>query len=403
MGWLKGLLWRLLSPRADLGQLATSEARELPGRRLRARDLLLNPPLVAGAVVVLALFQLVLFGPLWAPENPYVSGQHIVPHYDVSRGESVQPPLPPSEEHPLGTDRWGNDLLSLLMHGARNTLVACAFITTVRVLLGLVLGALAGWSEGRTADRVVMGLIGVIAAVPTLIGSMVLIYALDIRRGLPVFIFALSAAGWTEIAQYVRSEFLLLRKAPYIEGARTVGLGSFAIAVRHVLPNVVPQLLVIGFLEMAAVMMLLGELGFIGVYIGGGSRITIETGAFTPDIATLVEVPEWGAMLADGYRWLRSKPFVIMPPAFAFFVSVVGFNALGEGLRRLVEKNSLNTAFLLRKRMLLVIGVLILSTVFVMNNTGPAPWFAKVASAFSGERALQHVRALTAMRGRGPG
>ncbi len=402
MSWLKGLLWSVLSPRADLGHLASPDTPEHPHRRLDPRDLL-SPPFVVGTLTVLGLFALVLFGPLWAPENPYVSGQHIVPHYDVSRGERVQPPLAPSREYPLGTDRWGNDLLSLLMHGARNTLVACAFITTVRVLLGMVLGAWAGWGEGTTVDRLVMGLIGVTTAVPTLVSSMVLIYALDIRRGLPVFIVALSAVGWTEIAQYVRSEFLLLRKAPYIEGARTVGLSGFAIAVRHVLPNVVPQMLVVAFLEMAAVMMLLGELGFIGVYIGGGSRIEVDTGAFTPEMATLIEVPEWGAMLADGYRWLRSKPFVIMPPALAFFVAVVGFNALGEGLRRLVEARSLNTAFLLRKRMMLVIGGLLLATVFVMNNTGPAPWFAKVAGAFSGERALAHVRALSAMAGRGPG
>jgi peptide/nickel transport system permease protein len=400
---LRALAWRLLDPRAGLRHLATPVPRQLPRGRLRLGDLVGNPPLVLGSVIVFALFLLVLFGPAWAPENPYVSGQHIVPHYDVSRGESVQPPLPPSAEYPLGTDRWGNDLLSMLMHGARNTLVACVLVTVVRLLVGLLLGAAAGWREGTGFDRAVMGLVGVMAAVPTLISSMIVIYALDIRRGLPVFVVALAAVGWTEIAQYVRGEFMVLRKAPYVEGARTVGLGGLGIAVRHLLPNVVPQLLVIAFLEMAAVMMLLGELGFIGVYIGGGSRISVDTGAFNPEIATLIEVPEWGAMLADGYRWLRSKPFVVMPPAFAFFVSVLGMNALGEGLRRLVEKRSLNTAFLLRKRMLLVFGALALASVFVMNHTGPAPWFARVAGTFSGEGALAHAQALSAMQGRGPG
>jgi peptide/nickel transport system permease protein len=400
---LRGIIWRLLNPRVDLSQLSLHQVQQLPRGRLRASDVLRNPPLLVGAAIVFALFVLVLLGPAWAPENPYVSGQHIVPHYDVSRGESVQPPLPPSAEYPLGTDRWGNDLLSLLMHGARNTLVACALVTLVRVLLGLLLGALAGWREGTSLDRTIMGLVGVMAAVPTLVSSMILIYALDIRRGLPVFVVALSVAGWTEIAQYVRGEFMLLRKAPYVEGARTVGLGGLGIAVRHLLPNVVPQLLVIAFLEMAAVMMLLGELGFIGVYIGGGSRISVETGAFNPEIATLIEVPEWGAMLADGYRWLRSKPFVVMPPAFAFFVSVLGMNALGEGLRRLVEKRSLNTGFLLRKRTLLGIGVLAVASILVMNRTGPAPWFARVAGTFDGNRTLAHVRTLSELQGRGPG
>lgn len=396
-------LLRLVNPRADLNDLPLGAIPQTRARgRLGARDFF-SLPLVLGGLVVLGLFLLVLLGPVWAPENPYVSGQHIVPHYDVKLGETIRPPLPPSDEHILGTDRWGNDLLSLLMHGARNTLIACAFITMVRVLLGLALGAVSGWNEGKLSDRVVMGLIGAITSVPTLISSMVLIYALDIRRGLPVFIVALALVGWTEIAQYIRSEFLILRKASYIEGARSVGLGGFAVAVRHVLPNVVPQLLVISFLEMAAVMMLLGELGFIGVYIGGGSRISVETDPFVFEFRTLIEVPEWGAMLADGYRWLRARPFVIMPPAAAFFVSVVGFNALGEGLRRLVEKKSLNTAFLLRKWMFLVVAVLVLATVFIVNTTGPAPWFAKVAGAFSGDHAYEHVEALAEMAGRGIG
>jgi ABC-type dipeptide/oligopeptide/nickel transport system permease subunit len=402
---LKRTLWRFLNPRSNLGNVPHSTERP-QGRvhgRLRARDVVTNLPLMMGALVVLGLFLLVLFGPLWAPENPYVSGQHIVPHYDVQQRETVSPPLAPSPDYPLGTDRWGNDLLSLLMHGARNTLVACSFITMVRVLLGLFLGGIAGWNEGRPSDQIVMGLIGVTTSVPTLISSMILIYALDIRRGLPVFIVALSAIGWTEIAQYIRSEFLVLRKAPYIEGARATGLDGLAIAVRHVLPNVLPQLLVISFLEMAAVMMILGELGFVGVYIGGGSRISVETDPFVFEFRTLIEVPEWGAMLADGYRWLRARPFVIMPPAVAFFVSVVGFNALGEGLRRLVEHSALSTAFLLRKRMLTVVAALVLATVFIMNNTGPAPWFAKVASAFNGELAYEHVQALAAMEGRGAG
>lgn len=407
---LAELLRALLDPRARLDRLhRTSDGEDHLGqptgarRRLGVRDVVLNPPLVLGLAVVVGLLLVVMFGPVWAPTNPYIAAQHLVPHYDVERGEYISPPLAPSAEFPLGTDRWGNDLLSMLMHGARNTLVACAFITMARVGLGLTLGGIAGWNEGQTSDRVVMGAIGVITSLPTLISSIVLIYALGIRKGLPVFIVALSAVGWTEIAQYVRSEFLVLRKRPFIEGARAVGLRGLGVAVRHVLPNILPQLLVIASLEMGAVMMLLGELGFVGVYIGGGSRIAVETDPFQFEFFTLVEVPEWGAMLADGFRWLRSRPFVVWPPALAFFVSVVGFNALGEGLRRLIEKGAISTAFLMRKEMLLVVIVLSMATVFVIQTTGPAPWFSRVAQAFSGEMANEHIQALAAMEGRGVG
>ena len=408
MKWLRNLLSWILNPRIELSNMpisttsANSRSEEPGGKRsqLTWRDILFNLPLMLGILIVLVLFLVVLFGPIWAPKNPYIAGQHIVPHYDQEKGEFIRPPLEPSEEFPLGTDRWGTDLLSLLLHGARNTLIASAFITMIRLILGIVLGGYAGWNDGQASDRFIMSGIGVITSVPMLISSMILIFALDIRKGLSTFIIALSVIGWTEIAQYIRSEFLVLRKLPFIEGAHSIGARNLQVAVRHILPNILPQLLVITFLEMGAVLMLLGELGFVGVYIGGGQQIAIVELMAPTEIFTLAEVPEWGAMLADGYVWLRSKPFVVAPPAFAFFISIIGFTSLGEGLRRLVEKRSLNTAFLLRKRMLLVIGSLTLATIFIMNNTGAAPWFSKVAQAFNGEEAVAHIEALSAMDGR---
>lgn len=412
---LKEITGRILNPRSRLeGENGFSKAversleaeygsTEVPaysrgGPPLKA--VFTNTPLVIGVVIVLFLFGLVLFGPVWSPQNPYIAGQRIVPHFDRDSGEFIRPPLEPSAEFPFGTDQWGADILSMLMHGARNTLVAGAFITMLRVLLGVVLGAAAGWNEGTNIDRAVMGVLGLITSLPILIVAIIFIYALDIRRGLLVFIIALSFIGWTEIAQYVRGEILVLRKMPYIEGARATGLTNIQIVVRHILPNVLPYLLVITFLEMGAVLMLLGELGFVGVYIGGGSRIDLTEPLGPPAIFTLPDVPEWGAMIADGFRWLRSKPWVVMPPAVAFFIAVAGFNMLGEGLRRLIERYSLNTGFLLQKRMLLFVGGLTLATVFIMNNTGAAPWFARVAAAFSGDTVFEHVEILAGMDGR---
>lgn len=412
MNIFQRILSALLDPRADLHDLSMlsqhsddSQGEAPAGMRtgVNLRSVVTNLPLMLGALIVLGLFLLVLFGPVWAPMNPYIAGEHIAPHYDFEAEEFIRPPLAPSEDYPLGTDQWGSDLLSMLLHGARNTLIACAFITMVRVILGVLFGGIAGWNEGKTSDQIVMGTIGVLNAVPMLISSMLLIYALDIRRGLPVFIIALSAIGWTEIAQYIRSEFIILRKQPYIEGAQAIGLTGLSTAVRHVLPNIIPQLIVITCLEMGAVMMLLGELGFVGVYIGGGSRISIEVDAMQFQIYSLADVPEWGAMLAEGFRYLRSKPFVVAPPAMAFFISVFGFNTLGEGLRQLFEYSSINTSFLLKKRMLLIVAGLTAATVFIMNRTGPAPWFDRVAQAFNGERAYEHVAALAAMDGRGVG
>ncbi|MEJ2011193.1 MAG: ABC transporter permease subunit [Anaerolineales bacterium] len=390
---------------ADDGQIPDVQGKVRKGV---LRIMISNPPLLIGSVIVLALFLVTLFGPAWAPQNPYLTSQPISRYYDTAQRVLIDPPLPPSPEFPLGTDRWGIDLLSLLLHGARNTLVACLFIASVRILLGVLIGGIAGWNEGRFVDQLSMGAVGVVTAVPALISSVFLIFALDIRRGLVTFILALSIVGWTEIAQYIRGEFLVLRKMPYIEGARASGMGAFSIAVRQVLPNLLPNLLVLGFLEMGAVMMLLGELGFIGVYIGGGSRVGVDVAVntaagFRQQVFQLIEVPEWGAMLAEGFRFLRSKPFVVFPPAIAFFVAVVGFNTFGDGLRRHIETYGLNTGALLRKRSLLFFAAVGAATVFVINRTGPAPWFERVAHAFQGERALEQARSLAALEGRGHG
>ena len=418
MGILRDVANRLLDPRSRLDKLYTTaeETEEGPlgsapagaRGRLRPRDVATNFPLIVGSIIVLGLFLLAVFGPVWAPKNPYITGEHIVPHWDRELEQFVTPPLPPSAEYPMGTDRWGNDLQSLMMHGARNTLVACAFITMMRLILGLVLGGLAGWNEGKAFDQIIMGIVVVITSVPMLISSIILIFALDIRKGLPVFIIALSIIGWAEIAQYTRSEFLVLRKRPYIEGARATGLNGLQTAVRHVLPNVLPTLLVITFLEMGAVMLLLGELGFLGVFIGGGSSIAMAADPYSFDAVTMVgvgvpDVPEWGAILAEGFRLLRWRPFVVVPPAMAFFIAVLGFNSLGEGLRRLIEQSGVSTGFLLSRRMVLVVGAITLATIFIMSNTGPAPWFTKVAESYDGELAHIHVQNLAEMDGRAAG
>jgi ABC-type dipeptide/oligopeptide/nickel transport system permease subunit len=398
MPFLLTLVQRLLNPRPDFSHLNRKQSEGIKARldhHFLIRHVLFNVPLMVGGLIVLALFLTVLFGPLWAPENPYVTGQSTITFED---GELLAPPFPPSEEYPLGTDPRGKDLLSLILYGARNTLVACTLITLTRVLAGLGLGALAGWHSGKLFDRLVMGAISLTTALPILLSSMILIYALNIRRGLIVFIIAMSVVGWAEIAQYIRSEFIVLREKPFIEGARTIGLTGLGVAIRHVLPNVLPQLIVISLLEMSAVLMLLGELGFIGVYIGGGTLTT----DFDDSAVSFSDIPEWGVLMADARQWAQAKPWMVFYPALAFFVSVLGFNALAEGLRQLIDQAAINTAFLLHKRTLLVVAAVAALTVYAVNNVGPAPVYANLANQFDGQAAYQHLQALTVTEGRGP-
>lgn len=391
---LREFICCLLNPRADLSRLSRSlsvpprgageKTDEMPKRRVRLRHVLLNLPLLVGGVVVLVLFVGVLFGPLLAPENPYLRGRRVLEYVD---GTFHRPPFPPSHEHPLGTDELGRDTLSMLLYGTRNTLVAAAFITMARLVLGLVLGGLAGWNEGRLVDQVVMGAVQMLASLPMLLMAMILVLALDIRRGLPVFIVALCAVGWGEIAQYVRAEFIRIKEEPFLDSGRVIGLTPLGLAVRHILPNVLPALVIITLLEMGAVLMILGELGFVGVYIGGG--ISIQVSDF--ERQQYFTVPEWGAMMAGSRAWARSRPWMVLFPAVAFFVSVTGFNLLGEGLRRLIDRGVFNTAALLSWRVLAAAALITTASIYVILTLGPAPSYRHLAQQVNEADLMRHV------------
>jgi ABC-type dipeptide/oligopeptide/nickel transport system permease subunit len=388
-------LRQLLSPEPDLTWIGSeSEAIEFPvtpqpQRRQRPKlHVELNAELVLGALIVLGLFAVVLFGPLMAPANPYLAGQSSSMIID---GQFTTAPFAPMPGLPLGSDQWGRDILSMLLYGTRNTLVACLFIAMARVLLGSTLGMVAGWNEGGMADRLVMSLIEVTTALPALLVGMILIFALGIQGGITVFIIALCFVGWSEIAQFVRSEFMVIRRKPFIEGARVVGLNGLGIAVRHILPNVLPSLVIIAVLEMGAVLMILGELGFIGVFIGGGTWIQVGD----TEVANIPDIPEWGAMMAGARQFARSKTWMVFYPALAFFLAVLGFNLLGEGLRRIVQRRGVRTSFILSRRMVAAIAVVTLATAYIITHVGPAPSYASLAQRFDSDQALAHVQMLT--------
>lgn len=385
---------RLLGSEPDLSWIdADSESIELPATtespaRIRRRFYLeWNLELVLGALILLGLFVVVLFGPLMAPANPYLAGQSSSMVID---GEYTTAPFAPMEGLPLGSDQWGRDILSMLLYGTRNTLVACLFIAMARVLLGAALGMLAGWNEGGPLDRLVMGLVETSSALPALLVGMILIFALGIQGGISVFIVALCFVGWAEIAQFIRSEFMVIRRKPFIEGARVVGLNGLGIAVRHILPNVLPSLVIIAVLEMGAVLMILGELGFIGVFIGGGTWVQVGD----TEVANIPDIPEWGAMMAGARQFARSKTWMVFYPALAFFLAVLGFNLLGEGLRRIVQRRGVRTSFILSKRMVAVIAAVSIATAYIVTHVGPAPSYASLAQRFQPQQAMAHVQTL---------
>lgn len=355
--------------------------------------------LIAGAAIVGVLLIVVVLGPELAPHNPF----H-VDRIQTIEGEIGGAPFPPSSTYWLGTDDQGRDTLSLLLYGARQTLMMATLATVARILVGLLLGTIAGWWHGRTVDRALMSLVEFLAPFPALILAMALILAIGIQRGQISFIIALCLVGWGEVAQVVRSHVLIIRHKLYVEAARAVGLSEPEILSRHALPNLLPTLLALAALEMGGVLLLLGELGFVKIFIGGGTTYMDET---RQALIHFFDVPDWGAMLGTSWRYFNAAPWLPLAPATAFFISTLGFNLFGFGFQRFVERGRFHPSGWSLFRFALVVGVVLFISRTIMQSTGIEAHYTKIAQEFNTSRALADIAFLAdpGLEGRptGPG
>jgi peptide/nickel transport system permease protein len=354
-------------------------------------------PLIVGAILLTGMAVLFFFGPQLAPHSPFTT--HGLTYVD---GRFIVPPFAPDDVYPWGSDALGRDMMSLILVGAQQTLLLVTLVVAARLLIGLFLGALAGWLNGSVLDRIILGIAEVVAAFPTLLLAMILILTLGIRQGLSTFLVALCLIGWGEIMQLVRAEVLAIRPKPYIEGAITIGLRPAGILGKHVLPNLLPLLVSVAALEMGAVLMLLGELGFIGIFIGGGAFAELDIGAAPYHYS---DVPEWGALLSNVRTYARGYPWIALYPALAFFVAILGFNLFGEGLRRQLERGSVGLGRLANRYTFALILTLILGIGWLRTNFGAIAIYRQQAALFDGDTVLAHVERLAdpVLAGRGLG
>lgn len=353
-------------------------------RQAWARALRGNPALVLGATLAAILLLLVIAGPALARHNVYTSGNYV-----WVNGEQKLPPAAPSSIYPLGTDIQGRDILSLLLVGARRTLAMALFAALARLLVGGLLGFLAGWFAGTRLDRAIMSLAEALGAFPSLLLAMLVVYSVGIRQGMAAFVIALAVIGWGEVMQTVRSRVMAIKPMAYIESAISTGLSQGQILSAHVLPNVWPMLMSIAFLEMGGALMILGELGFLGVFIGGGLAAE-SSDAGVPSLI-YYDVPEWSVMLANSWRSFRSFPWATLYPALAFFTAILGFTLLGEGLRWLTERMTLSLRTLFNRYTLAVAVVLAVGTNAMFASTGVYARYAPLANHYNAARAMDDV------------
>lgn len=272
-----------------------------------ARFLARTPTSLFGLIVLALLILVAAFAPLLATHDPYMQ-------------DLQNTLLPPSGVHFFGTDELGRDIYSRLVHGSRITLGIISLVTVVVGPLGLFMGTVAGYFGGKV-DTVLMRVTDIFLSFPSLILSLAFVAALG--PSLENAIIAISLTAWPPIARLARAETMTFRQADYIAAARLQGASPARIIWKSIVPMCLPSVLIRLTLNMATVILTAAGLGFLGL------------GAQPP-------LPEWGAMIATGRRYMIDSWWLVTFPGLAILCVSLSFNLLGDGLRDALDPKQMN-------------------------------------------------------------
>jgi oligopeptide transport system permease protein len=268
---------------------------------------------LVGLFLVIALLGAGVLGPFLAPW-PYQ-------HQDLAAvGAAGGGPLPPfSPGHVLGTDQLGRDLFSRLLDGARISVSVALVVQLVILGIGVPLGAIAGWFGGRL-DNFLMRFTDIIYAFPDLLFIILLSVALrdtfigQAMDGLLLVFVAIGLTSWVTVARLVRGQMLALKETEFVEAARAIGVRDRRIVTKHLLPNGIGPIIVAVTLGIPGAILAESTLAYLGVGV-------------QPPRAS------WGSLVAEGYKWMRAEPHLVMFPAICIAIALVSFTFLGDGLR----------------------------------------------------------------------
>ncbi|OSZ81502.1 peptide transporter [Chitinophagaceae bacterium IBVUCB2] len=213
---------------------------------------------------------------------------------------------------PIGTDKYGRDILSRIIVGTRVSLSVGLITVIISLSIGLILGSLAGYFRGRI-DDVIMWFINVIWSIPTLL--LVFAITLALGKGFWQVFIAVGLTMWVNVARLVRGQVLGVRELEYVEASKALGYSNFRIIVRHIWPNIMGPVMVIAASNFASAIVIEAGLSFLGI------------GVQPPQ-------PSWGLMIKENYNFIITQnPMLALAPGFAIMLLVLAFNLLGNGLR----------------------------------------------------------------------
>lgn len=246
-----------------------------------------------------------------------VFAEYLCP-YDPNAQDLSQALQAPSTAHPMGTDRYGRDMLSRVIMGGQTSISSTLTLVAIITVFGTALGILCGFVGGKL-DAVLMRISDVCLAFPGLVFALAV--AAVLKGGIQNAVIALAVISWPKYSRVARSQTLALKSSPYVYAAQLAGDSSWQLILRHILPNIVGPILVTAMLDIGTMMMELAGLSFLNL------------GAQPP-------TAEWGSMMSGGRSMLQTYPWVVLSPGIAIFISVVLFNLLGDAVRDYMDPRS---------------------------------------------------------------
>lgn len=283
----------------EVGILDETLAEVGPSRSLASdawRRFRRNKLAMLGLFMVVFLVVVALIGPLFVQDPLDTSG--------LSRE-------PPTNQHWMGTDRLGRDVMARIVYGIRISLFIALIATAAETLIGIVAGSTAGWFRGKV-DTVIMRFVDVLLGIPYLVLALAMVAVLG--KGISAVIITLAATAWLQTARTVRAGFLQVRELEYVEAAKAIGVPQRRIIFRHVLPNVFQPVIVL-------------------VAVGIGSAILAEAALSYLGVGLKPPAPSLGLMISEAQTEVVNAPYLLFFPAIAIIMTVLGFLLVGDGLR----------------------------------------------------------------------
>jgi peptide/nickel transport system permease protein len=281
-----------------MASAATWTAVTVLGRRNRLA--------AAGLVLVTVFVIFAIFAPWIAPQSPS----------DINLPSRLQPP---SAAHWFGTDELGRDILSRVIYGARISMLVGASVVAGSLLLGLILGSIAGFYGGITDRFFSVIVMNAFLSFPGIL--LAIAFVAFLGPGILNLIVALCIGGWVGYARLVRAQVLAVKEKEFVEAARALGASDWRIVTRHILPNIIQPVIVQAAIGMAGAVLAEATMSFLGLGV-------------PPPTAS------WGTMLNDGRAHLFDAPHLVLFPAAAVMLAVLSFNFIGDALRDYMDPRS---------------------------------------------------------------